>query len=225
MKPEDIELRCVDVAGHRLYLILYNRMQTPGIMLTWGNAGLGLSIRGAEQLLKDVDGVKEVPYDGQQPPPTPTWTPEGPAHQGLRERISSILHRAAIDPSKVTCKPEDVYLYPTGMGSVYQTSNLLLKYRPGTIVVIGIVFHNTHHHLVEECPNGIKHFGAVDESGLDKLEAWLAEEAQAGRPVSYGFVEIPGNPCLDTPDLPRLKKLVCRHQLWIGSVAVNLDTG
>lgn len=206
-KPEDLEFRCVDVAGHRLYLVLFDPMKTLGVMLSWGNPGLGLSVRGAEMLLPGIESMVEVPCE---PVPEPTWTPEGPAHQGLKERIVELLQHAAINPAKVTCAPKDVYLYPTGMGGVFHTTNLLMEYRPGTVVVAGIAFHNTYHHLVEESPHGWKHNGRVDKQGLDDLESWLEGEKAEGRPVSYVLVEAPGNPTLDTPDLPRMKKLVRR---------------
>ncbi|KAF7558318.1 hypothetical protein G7046_g5837 [Stylonectria norvegica] len=206
-----VTLKCVDVAGHRVYAVLYEPKNTPGMMLSWGAPGLGISIRGGEELLKGIESMEEVTIQDDDDPPPPTWTPEGPAHQGLRERITELLHRAAIDPDKVKSRPEDVYLYPTGMAAIFQANNLLLQYRPGTAVVLGIVFHNTYHHLIEECPNGMKHFGRVDEDGIDVFEAWLDEEAAAGRSVSYAFVEIPGNPTLDTPDLKRLKKLSEKH--------------
>jgi cystathionine gamma-synthase len=96
------------------------------------------------------------------------------------------------------------------MGAVYSTTNLLLEYRPGTAVVLGVVYHNTHHHLFEEAPNGFKHFGTVDEKSINSLGTWLEEEREAGRSVSFAMVEFPGNPTLDAVDLPRLKKLVSR---------------
>ena len=217
MKPEDLTWKVVDVAGHRLFAVFYNPMQTHGIILSWGQPGLGISIRGAEGLLKGAATMEEVPMDDLANPPKPTFTPESWAHEGLRARIIELLHRATIDPAKVTCEPKDVFLYPTGMGAVYSTTNLLLEYRPGTAVVLGVVFHNTHHHLFEEAPNGFKHVGTVDEKSIDSLETWLEEEKVAGRPVSFAMVEFPGNPTLDAVDLPRLKKLVSclfSHSFW-----------
>ncbi|KPM34406.1 hypothetical protein AK830_g12165 [Neonectria ditissima] len=207
MDTEDVTLKVVDIAEHRVYAVLYEPKNTFGVILTWGSPGLGISIRGSEELLRGVDGMKEVVFEGNNHLPAPTWTPEGSAHQGLRERINELLHRSPIDPDNVRCTPSDVFLYPTGMAAIYHTTNMLISYRPGTIVIVGVVFHNTHHHLIEECPHGFKHFGLVDDEGIDRFEDWLETERQAARPVSYVFVEIPGNPNLDTPDLVRLKSL------------------
>jgi cystathionine gamma-synthase len=86
---------------------------------------------------------------------------------------------------------------------------LLVEYRPGTAVLLGIVFHNTIHHLAEiAAPTGYKHFGPVDGAGIDAFESWLEAETKAGRTVSYVFVEFPSNPLLASADLHRLRKLV-----------------
>ena len=207
MKPEDLTIKIFDVAGHRVYAVLFNPAQMLGVIVTWGQPGIGISIRGAEQLLKSVDTMVEVPFEPDNLL-APTFTPESWAHAGLRSRINELVHRAAIDPVKVTCKSKDVFLYPTGMAAVYHSTNLLLQQRPGTAVVLGVVFHNTHHHLLEESPNGFKHFGKVDKEGIDGMESWLEDEKGAGRPVSFVIVEFPGNPTLDSVDLHRLKELV-----------------
>ncbi|KAF4967868.1 hypothetical protein FSARC_4667 [Fusarium sarcochroum] len=208
MKSEDIKLKCVDIGGHRVYAILVDPMTMPVMMLTWQNPGLGISIRGAEDLLKSIDTIKEVPFEVEQDIlPSPTWAPESQAHEGIRERIVELLHRAPVDADKVKCKTSDVFLYTTGMASIFHATNIFTKHRPGTAVILGVIFHNTYHHLIEESPHGMKHFGKVDDEGLSVFKNWLKEEKKEGRPVSYVFVEVPGNPTLDTPDTYRLKKL------------------
>lgn len=207
IKAEDLQFKCVEVAGHRIYAMLYEPAHGKAVMETWGNPGIGLSIRGAEMLLKGVDTMVEIPCDFENPP-EPTFTPEGPGHEGIRERIIELLHRAPIDPNNVKCEPKDVFLFPTGMAAVYHTTNRILEYRPGTAVILGVVFHNTYHHMIEEAPQGFKHVGKVDKEGIDELEAWLEEETKADRKVSFVLTEFPGNPNLETPDLSHLKKLV-----------------
>ncbi|RFN43744.1 hypothetical protein FIE12Z_12032 [Fusarium flagelliforme] len=204
--PKDVALKCIEIDGHRLYVILASPMAMPVMMLTWQNPGLGISLRGAEHLLKGIDTIKEIPFeDGAVTLPSPSGTPESQVHDALRERIVELLHRAPRD--NVKCTPKDVFLYPTGMAAIFHSSNLLTKHRPGTIVLLGVVFHNTHHHLIEECPQGMKHFGRTDPEGLAIFEDWLKKEKQEGRSPSYVFVEVPGNPTLETPDMGRLKIL------------------
>jgi cystathionine gamma-synthase len=209
LKPEDLTFRCVDIAGHRVYAVLYDVQNTFGVMESWGSPGLGLSIRGAEQLLEGIDHLWEVPLSDDKGPPEPTWTPEFDAHDGLRERISELVNRAPRDPSTfVNSAPQDVFLYPTGMAAVHHSTRTVLKYRPGTLVILGVVFHSTHHHLLEESPHGFKHIGKVDEEAMDEFERWLDAQKAEGKPLSYVLVEYPGNPTLDTPDVARLKRLV-----------------
>lgn len=211
LNAEEVDFRCVDIAGHRLFITLFDPAKAAGIFLTWKSSGLGLSIRGAELLLSGVDEVKEVPYGPLEDKlaPKPTWTPERAAHRGLRGRIVQLLQHAAIDPAKVAdVGPQHVYLYPTGMAAIFHTTNLLVEYRKGTSVVAGIAFQDTYRHLIEESPYGWKHNGLIDEQGLNELEAWLQVERTEGRLVSYVFVEFSGNPTPDTVNLPRLKKLV-----------------
>ena len=210
ISPDDVELRCVDVAGHRLYLVLFRPEHFRAVLLSWSNPGVGLSIRHAEALLAGVDDMREVPFDSldQQPPPPPTWTPETAAHAGLKERLVQLMHRAAIDPAKVTCAVDDVYLYPTGMAAVWHAINTMQAYRPGWCVVLGLVFHNTYHHMLEEFPGRFKFFGHPGEQGVDALETWLEEVTKAGQAVSFLFAEVPGNPTVDTADMHRVKALV-----------------
>lgn len=201
-----------------MFAVLFEPSRMPALMLTWGNPGLGISIRGSEKLLKASESMKEVQEveagknEDNYGLADASWTPQGAAHQGLRERICELIHRAPIDPDKVKCEPDDVYLYPTGMAAIFHHTTLNMKLRPGTVVVLGLVFHNTYHHLIEECPHGWKHFGKVDEAGLSIMEEWLQGEETAGRTVSYVLVEIPGNPNLETPDMYRLKELV---GIWV----------
>lgn len=209
ISPDKLTFKVADVAGHRLYAVLFEPQYTKALMLSWGTPGLGLSIRGAEQLVEKIDSMVEVPFENQDSPPEPTWTPEGPSHEPLRQRIIELLHHGAIDPENVKSQSKDVFLYPSGMGAVFGVKNLIQDYRPGfTNVELGIVFHNTHELLHEESPGGWKHVPKVDKESIDGLEEWLEKQKSEGRGATFVIVEYPGNPTLDTPDLPRLKKLV-----------------
>lgn len=209
ISPDKLTFRVVDVAGHRLYAVLFEQQHTKAVMESWGTPGIGLSIRGAEELLSKVNTMVEVSFENKDVPPEPTWTPEGPAHEGLRRRIVKLLHHGAVDPEKVKCQPKDVFLYPSGMGAIFSVKNLLQQYRPGFVnIELGITFHNTHELLREESPGGWKQFPTVDKEALDGLDLFLEKEKNEGRGATFVIVEYPGNPTLATPDLPRLKKLV-----------------
>ncbi|KAG5971043.1 hypothetical protein E4U56_007123 [Claviceps arundinis] len=203
MPPERLDFKVVDIAHHRLYCVLFEPRWEDAVHLSWGLPGLGLSIRESEHLLENIRTLVQVPMNS-----IPTWTPEDASHEGLRSRIIELLQHGAIDAQLVQCKPRDVYLYPSGMAAIFETKNVMEAYRKGkTNVELGMVFHNTHQLLLEESEGGWKHFAAVSGPGLDKFEGWLGEEAGQEREVAFAIVEIPGNPTLESPDLPRLKKL------------------
>lgn len=179
-------------------------------MSAWQNCGLGVSQRHAEKLLEGIEELKRV-EGGLEHVPEPTWIAEDGSHEALRERIVELLHRAPRDPDNVKCTTKDVFLYPTGMAAIWYMATWLSELRPGSAVVMGIPFHNTYHHLVEEAIGGLVNFGAVDKNGLDEFEAWLDKEQAEGRKVSWLYAEFPGNPSLETPDIDRLKALSEKH--------------
>lgn len=207
----DLSFKVVDIRGVRLYCVVFPVLKTRGIIGgLWQNAGLGISTRTAEELLRYVDDLKVVEWSGDvNNVPAATYLPECEAHGKLRERITDLLHRAPLDPEKVKVAPDDVYLYQTGMAAIYRLNAALIERNPGTIVVLGAVFHNTWH-LFDEAPGGMKHFGpcGADSGVMDKLEEYLEAEEKEGRTISYVFVEFPSNPILVSVDLKRLRLLV-----------------
>nr|XP_036580629.1 cystathionine gamma-synthase [Colletotrichum truncatum]KAF6788624.1 cystathionine gamma-synthase [Colletotrichum truncatum] len=225
---EDLGYRCVDIGGVRVYLVTYPLHKTPGVMGAWQNPGIGVSIRLAEYLQKNLDSLTEVTFPVGSPPPSTGYLPEGEAHGRLRERISGLVHRAAINPEKVKVQSKDVFLYMTGMAAIFGAHHILLKHRPGSVAILGIVFHSTIHYIQESSPHGYKHFGLVDAKGLDSFEAWLDEQEASGKDVSYVITEFPSNPLLASIDVVRLKKLSEKHNFvvilddTVGSFA-NID--
>lgn len=207
----DLAFKVVDIRHVRLYCVVYPLAKTPGVMGVWQNTGTGLSTRTAEELLQYIDGDFEIvdwSADDLNNVPPPTYLPESEAHGQLRKRISDLLQRQPLDPDKVKVTESDVYLYPTGMAAIYRLNEALIQRDPGTVLVLGSIFHNTYH-LFEEAPGGLQHFGdASATSGvLEKVEAYLSEHYKQGNTVSYVFVEVPSNPILVTVDLTRLRNL------------------
>ncbi|KAH8898069.1 PLP-dependent transferase [Thozetella sp. PMI_491] len=228
LKPEELLFRIVDVHGVRFYVVAYPAMKMMGILGVWQNPGTGTSTRLSEELLKYPDDIKPLSFEASGKDdvavdklPPATYLDEAEAHQKLRERIVGLLKRAPLDPATATFAPDDVYMYNSGMASIYRMQEVILKVRPGTVVALGSIFHNTYH-LLAEAPRGLKHFGECDaKSGvMDKLEAYLASEAKEGRAVSFVLVEFPSNPILISVDLKRLKKLADEY----GFYAVIDDT-
>ncbi|KAJ6515582.1 pyridoxal phosphate-dependent transferase [Mycena sanguinolenta] len=206
--PADLIFKVVDIAGVRLYCVGYPMAKTAGIIGVWRNFGTGVSTRLSEHLLPQVDALVEVPFDGDvsvEKIPTATHLPESAAHPAIRESIVGLLNRAPLGPQSGAVATDDVYLYPTGMAAIYGLHRAIMQVRKGPMVGLGAIFASTYH-LFSDFPDGFKHFGACDaQSGvMDKLEAYLQAQAEAGRKVSYIFAEFPSNPILVSPDLKRL---------------------
>ncbi|CAN8099395.1 unnamed protein product [Discula destructiva] len=216
LSEDNLAFHVVDVHGVRLYCVSYPMNKTPGIMGVWQNTGTGLSTRTCEELLKYVDSdFTLVPLEPHSDLlPQPTYLPECEAHGGVRRRVRDLLHRAPIDPDKVKVAEDDVYLYSTGMAAIYNANRFLVKRDPGTILVLGSLFHNTWD-LFEESPGGMKHFGDCGAAGgvVEKLEAWLEEHYKAGKTVSYIFLEFPSNPIAVSPDLKSLCKITTKYAI------------
>lgn len=209
----DLTFRIVDVRGVRLYVVLYPLPKTPGVVGHWQNAGTGASSRLSEELLRYVESGEFAVVDtwagDVDKVPAPTYLPECEAHAELRRRIRGLLHRAPREPELVQVTEDDVYLYQTGMAAIYRLNEVLVRRDPGTVLVLGSIFHNTWH-LFEEAPGGMKHFGACDATSgvMDKVEAYLGAHYGEGKTVSYAFVEFPSNPLLVSADLKRLRQIV-----------------
>ena len=222
LAPSELSFRAVDVAGIRLYVVAYPAPKTPGVLGIWQHQGVLISTRLAEELLKHVDTeLAVVPWevtatDGDLSPsalPAPTYLPEGEAHPALRERIAGLVNSGRQQSQRVAAT--DVFLYHTGMAAIFHVYLTALAARgdgdgvgAGAVVALGTIFHSTWH-VFEEAPTGFKHFGPCSTAAdLDKVEAYLEEEKQAGRRVPFLFAEFLSNPILASADLQRLRQLV-----------------
>ncbi|KAK3329747.1 pyridoxal phosphate-dependent transferase [Apodospora peruviana] len=216
LEQAELKFRVVDVGGVRLYVVVFPISKFKGIIGIWQVSGTGISTRLAEELLKHVDEMSVVDFEatGETEPlivPETTYLAETNAHEKLRERIWALLKRSPIKPTDVS--PNDVYLYSTGMSAILGLHKALMAIQEGSVVAIGAVFHHTWN-LFEEAPAGFKHFGPADvKSGVvDKVEAYLINEAEAGRRISYLFVEFPSNPLEISVDLKALRELAVKYK-------------
>ncbi|KAK8088973.1 hypothetical protein PG997_003934 [Apiospora hydei] len=142
--------------------------------------------------------------------PTPTYLPEVESHELLRKRISGLLMRACVEEPKQPVKPNDVYLYQTGMAGIVRFHEVAVKVRPFPVIVFGAVFHSTFHYFEEEAV-GMKHYGNCDDNDLNEFEKYL----EGGGKCSYVFTEFPSNPVLVSVDLVRLRKMAEKHGFYI----------
>jgi cystathionine gamma-synthase len=184
----------------------------PVLLPFWRNAGLGISTRFAEDCLGEMADLEEIPlpFTGTQ-----KAVEEGPAHQLLRNQISSLMNRAPASPPRDRkVAADDVYLFQTGMSGIYSVHKYLTKKFNSKTVLFGLAFHATPH-VFEDFGPGMKFFGHGDGADLDRLETYLKDEAEAGRKVQALWTEYPANPILVTPDLGRLRKLADRYGFFL----------
>lgn len=212
LAESDLMFRVVEINRIKLYIIAYSAAKTRGIIGVWQHPGIGISTRLAEELLPHKDSIECLPFKGEEDMsnvPAPSYLPETESHVQVKERITELLHRGAINSGKAKVTSDDIYLYPSGMAAIYRSNQTLLDVFPGKIVVLGAVFHSSWH-LFEETADGAKQFGQCDASSnvVDELESFIKEEANAGRKISYVFTEFPSNPILVSVDLKKLRALV-----------------
>ncbi|KAI5304432.1 hypothetical protein KEM56_006501 [Ascosphaera pollenicola] len=130
-------------------------------------------------------------------------------------RETSDLHVAlSAPPSEVRIAgltEDDVYLYPTGMSSIFNTHQILLKAR-GQLhsICFGFPYVDTLKILQKWGP-GVTFCGTASSEELDKLESRL----ESGERYLALFTEFPGNPLLMSPDLERIRRLADKYDFAV----------
>ncbi|PMD56122.1 PLP-dependent transferase [Hyaloscypha bicolor E] len=106
---------------------------------------------------------------------------------------------------------DDVYLYPCGMNSIFNTHRMMLESR-GRLksISFGFPYVDTLKILQKFGP-GCLFYGNGSSEDLDDLEARL----QAGEQYLALFCEFPGNPMLKCPDLKRIRKLADTYDFGV----------
>lgn len=208
---EQIAIRAF-AAEDRFYAVIFPIDHYAVVSGFWRTPGANVSSRFAEANLNCFD-LLEVPTTKDRHANTKF---DGPAHRTLRERIISHLERAPLNPRpQQRPSPQDVYLYPTGMASIYKPHTYMLDYYQGTTVLFGMAFMNTVT-VFEEFGPGYKFFGNGSDEDLDDLETFLCEECGRGRKVQAIWLEFPANPLLVAPNLGRLRNLADKFNVVLG---------
>ncbi|KAL3470184.1 pyridoxal phosphate-dependent transferase [Aspergillus californicus] len=97
----------------------------------------------------------------------------------------------------------DVYIFPTGMSSIFNSHRLLLKARgPMKSICFGFPYIDTLK-ILEKWGPGCLFYGGGDSNDLDDLQSRLNN----GERFLALFTEFPGNPLLKAPDLKRIRAL------------------
>jgi cystathionine gamma-synthase len=106
---------------------------------------------------------------------------------------------------------DDVFLYPGGMSSIFNTHRILLKTR-GSLksVCFGFPYTDTLK-ILEKWGPGCLFYGHGSTEDLDDLESRL----EKGERFLALFTEFPGNPLLKTPDLKRISELGKKYDFFV----------
>ncbi|KAF2849252.1 cystathionine gamma-synthase [Plenodomus tracheiphilus IPT5] len=106
---------------------------------------------------------------------------------------------------------DDVYIYPTGMSSIFNTHRNLLRAKgPRKAIVYGFPYIDTLK-ITEKFGPGSLFYGFGSEEELDDLERRLED----GERFVALFTEFPGNPLLRSPDLERIRKLADMYDFCV----------
>ena len=146
------------------------------------------------------------------------------AKQAIRKRIAGALSTNVelpetlyiTTPSQRTGRikvfsEDDVYLYPSGMSSIFNTHRTLMACRgPMRSISFGFPYIDTLKILQKWGP-GCLFYGHGSSDDIDDLET----RCKNGERFLGLFCEFPGNPLLKTPDLQRLRRLADRFDFAI----------
>lgn len=119
-------------------------------------------------------------------------TPDAELERILRERLAGWSGAPA----------ENIGLHPSGMAAIYAAFRMVTARRPGQrTVMFGFPYTDTLK-ILEKFGNGVEFFPRGDAADLAKLRGIVE-----GGEIAGIFCEFPGNPLLNTPDLPALHEL------------------
>ncbi|KAJ4365621.1 Cystathionine gamma-synthase [Neocucurbitaria cava] len=106
---------------------------------------------------------------------------------------------------------DDVYLYPTGMSSIFNAHRNILRAKgPRKAIVFGFPYIDTLK-ITEKFGAGSLFYGFGSSEELDDLEKRL----EGGEKFMALFTEFPGNPLLMSPDLVRIRTLADKYDFCV----------
>lgn len=133
------------------------------------------------------------------------------AAQALKRRISTKINEGATAMATVPTKQveeNDVYLFPTGMTSIFTAHRLLMDLLGKDLksVCFGFPYVDTRNILKKFGP-GYEFYGMGDDKSLKELEEYLKKMKSENKKILGVFCEFPSNPLLKAVDLAKLNEL------------------
>jgi len=116
----------------------------------------------------------------------------------LRDRLAALYPGA---------KPEDVFLFSSGMGAIFAVYRVLTSLRPGLPTVQVEFPYLDSFKIQEQFGSGVLDLTVTDSGGTAELEALFA----TGGNAAAVFTEVPSNPLLRTADLTGIAAILKRE--------------
>lgn len=125
--------------------------------------------------------------------------------------VTEALEREALDTRISGLTENDVYLFPTGMNSIFSAHQILITAR-GELksICFGFPYIDTLK-ILEKWGPGCLFYGNGSSEDLDDLERRLS----SGEKYLALFTEFPGNPLLKSPDLERIQALAVKYDFAV----------
>ncbi|KAF9261359.1 PLP-dependent transferase [Marasmius fiardii PR-910] len=183
----------------------------------WINAGMGISSRHAEHVLRRLEeGDSLMIVDT----PSENRLNEYPGalceKATIRRRIANLVNEENNDQSipappfgKRLVQPEDVFLYLSGMSAIWHVHQLVRTLLPGQK-------HASFGHLYLDSMRVLSWWGEEFTPYLDvDSDTILKELCEKPPTISALYLEFPSNPLLKSPDLRRVRELANLHGFLI----------
>ncbi|KAJ5095318.1 hypothetical protein NUU61_004674 [Penicillium alfredii] len=141
----------------------------------------------------------------------------------IRSRLAVLARSAQFNQKPL--RPEDVFLYPTGMAAISAVARSLAQSEEDSgAVVYGWPYAGTPHSVRTSGFNRFTMYGHGTTDELDELKSSLA----SGTKITVLFCEIPSNPQLSTPDLLHIRDLANKFRFIVVcddtlATSVNMD--
>lgn len=218
--------KCCDEHNQVVYVVSFPQEACTSAAAFWRLSGTGISSRQADTCLQSKLRLNPIPIE-EYTIRSQTGDPH-PAYEVLRLRIAALIERTLpVSPRAKKASSADIFLYQSGMSSVYYIHQLLLKWRGGETVILGFAYELTIK-MMDVYGPGSHLYAFGTEEDLDQLETHLEQMRCQGRRIQAIWCECPSNPLLRTVNFHRVRELAQKHDLvvivdeTIGSFA-NVD--
>ncbi|KAE8360604.1 pyridoxal phosphate-dependent transferase [Aspergillus caelatus] len=216
------------------FVVLFPQACISTAMHFWKVFGDGIAGRHAEHCLRALPSMDSYAKDTVFETSAPcrdhsTWDVQWVNSAAAeKESIRSLIARLVSSDQPGYCRvsSHDVFLYPKGMCAIAAVARALVPHSAelSEAVIYGWPYAETPLCVKESDYKRSTLLSAGSKHELDELESSLA----AGRRIQVLFCEVPSNPQLRTPDLPRIHALAAQYDFIVAvddtlGTFVNID--